>query len=101
MLRRLIRLATAGLLTTGVLAVVAASANAQPPVSSNGRPVTLVASGLNTPTSFAFGGGAIFEGDGGFPTAGGVYVLQNGTGTLLPGSPRSSAASLGTTAPCT
>lgn len=88
MLRRLIRLATAGLLTTGALAVVAATANAQPPVSSNGRPVTLVASGLNTPTSFAFGDDAIFEGDGDFPTAGGVYVLQNGGGTLLPGSPQ-------------
>jgi hypothetical protein len=87
MLRRLIRLAVAGAFTSGVLAVGAATAGAQP-VSSNGNPVTLVASGLNTPTAFAFGDGTVFEGDGGFPTAGGLYALQSGAGHLLPGSPQ-------------
>jgi glucose/arabinose dehydrogenase len=53
-----------------------------------------VAAGLHTPTSFAFGGGNVFEGDGGAggsngpPTGGGVYVLKAGKGTLIPGSPQ-------------
>jgi glucose/arabinose dehydrogenase len=45
-----------------------------------------------TPTSFAFGKGSVFEGDGGdsegnAPPNGGVYVLANGTATKLAGSP--------------
>jgi hypothetical protein len=39
---------------------------------------------------FAFGGGNVFEGDGGVETSkapnGGVFVLKNGMGTLIPGS---------------
>ncbi|HZZ96830.1 MAG TPA: hypothetical protein VFE19_07445 [Jatrophihabitantaceae bacterium] len=52
----------------------------------------LIASGLHTPTSFAFGGGSIFEGDGGSETAnppnGGIFVLKGGGATRIPGSPK-------------
>ena len=48
--------------------------------------------GLQTPTSFAFGGGNVFEGDGGSETArppdGGVFVLKDGTAIKLAGSPQ-------------
>lgn len=52
-----------------------------PPTSTNGHPVYLFSSGVKTPTSFAFGAGQVFEGDGGNsegngPPNGGVYVLQ-------------------------
>jgi glucose/arabinose dehydrogenase len=56
--------------------------------------VQTVASGLGTPTSFAFGGGNVFEGDGGVEASGstpaspgGVFVLKNGAATKLAGSP--------------
>jgi hypothetical protein len=87
------RLATSLALTT-VLAVPAAGAQSASalPTSSNGQAVELVASGLRTPTSFAFGDGTVFEGDGGTtenpgPPNGGVYVLKSGTATEIPGSP--------------
>jgi glucose/arabinose dehydrogenase len=90
---RLFRLATAGAVALGIAGVAAAAANAQPlPISANGRPVTLVASGLGTPTSFAFGAGAVFEGDGGNsssgPPNGGVFHLQGGVGIRLAESPQ-------------
>jgi glucose/arabinose dehydrogenase len=93
MLSRLVRLATAGAVAVGVSGVIAAAANAQPlPTSSNGSPVALVASGLGTPTSFAFGDGAVFEGDGGNSTTaipnGGVFLLRDGTATRLADSPQ-------------
>jgi glucose/arabinose dehydrogenase len=52
-----------------------------------------VATGLHTPTSFAFGAGTVFEGDGGVeshtaPPNGGVFVLKRGTATAIPGSPQ-------------
>jgi glucose/arabinose dehydrogenase len=50
-----------------------------------------VAAGLQTPTSFAFGAGKVFEGDGGSESSkvpnGGVYLLSAGTGVKLAGSP--------------
>ncbi len=63
------------------------------PTSTNGQPVELVASGLKTPTSFAFGDGTVFEGDAGTtenpgPPNGGVYVLKGGTAREIPGSPQ-------------
>jgi glucose/arabinose dehydrogenase len=80
----------------GGIAVSAAAAASGPPapVSSNGNTVQTVASGLHTPTSFAFDGGTVFEGDGGSesssgpPTGGGVYVLKHGSATVIPGSPQ-------------
>jgi glucose/arabinose dehydrogenase len=93
MLSRLAKPVAAGAFALGLLAFAAAAATAQPlPTSSNGNPVSLVASGLNTPTSFAFGDGAVFEGDGGNETAqppnGGVFLLNGATATLIPGSPQ-------------
>ncbi len=58
-----------------------------PPKSTNGHPVQLVASGLKTPTSFAFGAGRIFVGDGGSengPPDGGVFVIKHGTARRVP-----------------
>jgi glucose/arabinose dehydrogenase len=81
-------------LATGVIADAATAAGGPPPpTATNGATVQLVASGLNTPTSFAFGGGNVFEGDGGSesssgPPNGAVYVLKGGTATKIPGSPQ-------------
>jgi glucose/arabinose dehydrogenase len=64
-----------------------------PPKAAGGHKVTQVAigGGLATPTSFAFGKGQVFEGDGGpdskGPPKGGVFLLKNGTGVKLDGSP--------------
>ena len=57
--------AAAALAFALVAPVASASPAPPPPVSTNGQKVELVASGLMTPTSFAFGGGMVFEGDGG------------------------------------
>ena len=62
-----------------------------PPKAVNGHAVTVVARGVPTPTTFAFGGGRIFVagfGDEQNPKAtGGVYVLKEGKPVKLPGSP--------------
>jgi glucose/arabinose dehydrogenase len=74
----------AAVLTFAVAAPAASASSGPPsPVSTNGHKVQLVASGLKTPTSFAFGHGMVFEGDGGSsegsaPPNGGVYVLKHG-----------------------
>jgi glucose/arabinose dehydrogenase len=74
-----------------VVGVPAANADPgpPPPVSTNGHKVQLVASGLMTPTSFAFGHGRVFVGDGGNsegsgPPNGGVYVLKKGSAVKIP-----------------
>jgi glucose/arabinose dehydrogenase len=91
--RRTLKVASVGALVAAVFVTVAqAAAGPPPPTSANGNAVQLVASGLKTPTSFAFGGGSVFEGDGGnssgnAPPNGGVYVLKGGTATELPDSP--------------
>jgi glucose/arabinose dehydrogenase len=93
-LKRFYKLAGAAALAFGALGAVGATAAAPPsPTASNGNPVELVASGLNTPTSFAFGAGQVFEGDGGqesntAPPNGGVYVLSGGKATKLADSPQ-------------
>jgi glucose/arabinose dehydrogenase len=72
------------------VAAQAASGPPPPPKSPSGKTVTQVVglpSALNTPTSFAFGAGQVFEGDGGLPHGGGVYVLKGGAGVKLAGSP--------------
>jgi len=84
--------ATALISTVTALAVPAADAGSAPPpmpTSTNGNAVQLVASGLKTPTSFAFDGSTVFVGDGGnsegsAPPNGGVYVLKGGTAVLIP-----------------
>ncbi len=84
-----------GLLVSAVaLLVVSAAAAAQgppPPQAVNGHVVTVVARGIPTPTTFAFGGGRMFVaafGDERNPKVkGGVYVLEKGRPVRLPGSP--------------
>jgi glucose/arabinose dehydrogenase len=71
-------------------AALAATGPPPPPTATGGQTVTTVASGLNVPTSFAFGKGQVFEGDGGNDSGskpGGVFDLSGGTGTRLAGSP--------------
>jgi glucose/arabinose dehydrogenase len=73
-------------------AVAQAAGPPPPPTAPGGQAVTQVAigGGIATPTSFAFGKGQVFEGDGGpdnGPPKGGVFVLKNGTGVKLAGSP--------------
>lgn len=72
------------------VAVPAASAATTPlPKAAKGAKLQTVATGVSTPTSFAFGDGNVFMSDGTTPPAkgGGVYVLKGGTATLIPGSP--------------
>ena len=84
-------LIAASAVATGVMASTAILRVPPPPKSANGHPVQLVASGLSTPTSFAFGGGNVFEGDGGARIEHGPerrrVLLKNGTATKLAGSP--------------
>ena len=75
-------------------AAQAAQGPPPPPTAPSGKTVTQVVglpSTLPTPTSFAFGKGQVFEGDGGpetnGPPKGGVFLLKNGTGVKLAGSP--------------
>jgi glucose/arabinose dehydrogenase len=84
-----------------VLAALVASASAAgaaqpkgpppPPKTIDGKPATVVARGIPTPTTFAFGAGQIFVagfGDEQNPKIpGGVYVLKAGKPVKLPGSP--------------
>jgi glucose/arabinose dehydrogenase len=75
-----------------VAAGASAAGGPPPPKAANGAAVRQVAAGLGTPTSFAFGGGNTFEGDGGNsksgPPNGGVFLLKGGTATKLAGSPQ-------------
>src|SRR6201996_3069138 len=82
----------ATVLSGGAVAGIASAAGSPPPPkAANGATVEQVAAGLTTPTSFAFGGGNVFEGDGGSESSkipnGGVFLLKGGTGTKLDGSP--------------
>jgi glucose/arabinose dehydrogenase len=88
---RLIKLSSASVAAFGLFTAVAGAAGPPPPTATNGHAVEQVAAGLTTPTSFAFGAGKVFEGDGGSeqpPKApGGVFLLSHGAGTRLAGSP--------------
>ncbi len=96
---RTLKLLAATLACSCLVAVTAQAATAPPtgppppPKSPSGKTVTQVAigGGLATPTSFAFGKGQVFEGDGGpegnGPPKGGVFLLKGGTGVKLAGSP--------------
>jgi len=83
-------------MATAVLGAGATAAGAAgpppPPKAPGGQTVTQIASGLKTPTSFAFGAGKVFEGDGGSESSkvpnGGVYLLSGGKGVKLAGSPQ-------------
>jgi glucose/arabinose dehydrogenase len=90
---RAIALATTAGATLAFGAVTAAAATPTgpppPPTAPGGQQVKLIASGLQTPTSFAVGAGKVFEGDGGAETSkvpnGGVFMLSGGKGIKLPG----------------
>jgi glucose/arabinose dehydrogenase len=85
--------ATAAFTTGGVVASATAASGPPQPTGAKGVKVKLFAQGggLTTPTSFAFGGGKVFEGDGGSESSqvpnGGVFLLKGGTATKLDGSP--------------
>jgi glucose/arabinose dehydrogenase len=94
MLRRRIAV-TAALAVTGALAVSApALAQQGPPplpTAANGATVERVASGVPTPTAFAFAGETVFAGsgpveEGNAPT--GLFTLAGGEATKVPGTPR-------------
>ena len=76
-----------------VAASVATAAQGPPPAPNavNGHPVTVVARGIPTPTTFAFGNGQIFVagfGDEEHPKiTGGVFVVKNGKPVKLAGMP--------------
>jgi glucose/arabinose dehydrogenase len=79
--------------TAALSGAVASAASGPPPnpTSHTGSPSELVATGLTTPTSFAFGAGQTFVSDGGSQNGkppGGVFVVENGVGRRLAGSPR-------------
>ena len=90
---RIAALIVASAVTTGAMATSATAAGGPPPAPKGaaGVKVKLFASGLTTPTSFAFGAGSVFEGDGGSETSqvpnGGVFLLKGGAATKLAGSP--------------
>jgi glucose/arabinose dehydrogenase len=82
---RLARMVSASLAALVVCCAVAQAAGSSP-TSTNGNKVQLVASGLKTPTSFAFGDGAVFEGDGGNSMSlpnGGLYLLKGSKATKI------------------
>lgn len=79
-------------LAAACLLPTAASAQGPPaPTSTNGKPVRTVATGVTTPTAFAFAGRTVFAGSGpdesgqGAPT--GLFTLAGGTATRVPGTP--------------
>jgi glucose/arabinose dehydrogenase len=84
------RLVSIALVLLAVPAALAAQ-GPPPPTAVSGRPVTVVARGVPTPTSFAFGAGRAFVagfGDEQHPKVkGGVYLLEQGKAVRLPGSP--------------
>ena len=93
MIRCLVRPAAVCALACGVLATGASAASAASPKPAKGAKLQLVASGVSTPTAFAFGDGQVFVSDGTEPSStgtskgGGVYVLTNNKAVLIPGSP--------------
>jgi glucose/arabinose dehydrogenase len=89
---RMFALAAIGAATAAVVVAPASAAGPPPPPrTAAGHPATVVARGVPTPTTFAFGAGQIFVagfGDEQNPKiTGGVYVLKAGKAVKLPGSP--------------
>jgi glucose/arabinose dehydrogenase len=80
----------AALAVSCLLPAAAAAQGPPPPAATNGKPVTTVASGVATPTAFAFAGSTVFAGSGpaeqgNAPT--GLFTLANGAATKVPGTP--------------
>ncbi|MGZ8695042.1 MAG: hypothetical protein ACXWYS_06340, partial [Gaiellaceae bacterium] len=74
-----------------VSSALAAEGPPPPPKAVNGQAVAVVARGIPTPTTFAWGGGHLFVaafGDEENPkVTGGVFVVDGGRARKLPGSP--------------
>jgi glucose/arabinose dehydrogenase len=81
----------AALAASCLLPAAAVAQAPPPPTATNGKPVTTVAHGVTTPTSFAFHGSTVFAGSG--PAEGGsgptgLFTLANGAATKVPGTPQ-------------
>ena len=89
MLKRIIRPLIACAVAGAVILPAASAATTPLPKAAKGAKLQLVATGVTTPTAFAFGDGQVFVSDGTVPPqkGGGVYVLNGGTAALIPGSP--------------
>jgi glucose/arabinose dehydrogenase len=90
MIRRIGTLLAAGSLAVGLGAVSSAAAGSAPPKTRSGKSAQIVASGVATPTGFAFGDGKVFMSDGTPPPEGpfgGVYILKHAVPLKLAGSP--------------
>lgn len=82
----------AALAAVASLAIVAASGAAGPPLpkASNGNPVQVVATGVPTPTAFAFHGSTVFAGSGPNEQTngpGGLFTVADGKATKVPKTP--------------
>jgi glucose/arabinose dehydrogenase len=89
---RFIRLLTGAVVGACLVPAAAMAQNGPPPpTSTSGHPVTTLAQGLGTPTSFAFGAGTTFLGTA--PSEepngpiGGLYVLKDGKAIPVEGLP--------------
>jgi glucose/arabinose dehydrogenase len=89
------RRSRAALLAVAGSVVLAASAQAAdgpppPPKAANGNTVETVATGVPTPTAFAFAGSTVFAGSGpdeSGKSPGGLFTLADGKATKVPGTP--------------
>jgi glucose/arabinose dehydrogenase len=88
---RVVVAVAAAVAVVSVSVAVAAKGPPPPPKTVKGQPATVVARGVPTPTTFAFGGGQIFVAGFGSEDKpkpiGGVYVIKGGQPVRLPGSP--------------
>lgn len=85
---RAVTTAAAAVAAAAVFAVGAGAAGN--PVAASGAPVQLFASGLPTPTAFAWDGATMFVGEGPAGkafTPGGLFTVAKGAPTKVPGSP--------------
>lgn len=96
MLQRIVRPVIACAVVCGAIVATASASTTPLPKPAKGAKLQVVATGVTTPTAFAFGDGQVFVSDGTTPPSagGGVYVLKGGTAVLVPGSP---AVSFGVT----
>lgn len=84
------RYLAAVLAASGLLATTASAAGSSSPKAHGGAKVSLFATGMRNPTSFAFGDGSIFVGDSGNSSGlpnGGVWVIKHGVGVAIPDAP--------------
>ncbi len=87
MRKRTAAILAASIISAGAVAATAAAAGGPPgPTGHHGAKASLYATGMDNPTSFAWGDGAMFAGDSGNSSSvpnGGVYVIKNHAGTKI------------------